>query len=183
MCASSVHHYVWLHPCLPMQAQKQLKANEGLDAYTDATPLRLLPCDQACKQAKVMLAHILVCQSYCTPGWSLLHIASPLAVLVLCPDVDKDCAACGCCVAKKVFTFSKVPAFVSTRLPTSFLQQFSFWPCGISAARENMQLKQRGNKAVETNFTPSLCNPAEQARVAVFIQAGDSSCNVLSFLA
>ena len=43
--------FLWYN--LPfLQVQQVLKAREGLDTYTDATPLRLLPCDGACKKAK-----------------------------------------------------------------------------------------------------------------------------------
>lgn len=39
-----------------LQVQQLLKASEGLDAYTDATPLRLLPCDGGCKKVKASVA-------------------------------------------------------------------------------------------------------------------------------
>ncbi|KAL0034329.1 hypothetical protein WJX77_009558 [Trebouxia sp. C0004] len=35
------------------QVQQKLRAVASSEAYTDATPLRLLPCDQGCKSAKV----------------------------------------------------------------------------------------------------------------------------------
>lgn len=37
-------------PC--NEVQRKLKTREGLEGYTDATPLRLLPCHQTCKAAK-----------------------------------------------------------------------------------------------------------------------------------
>ena len=37
---------------LVLQVQQMLKASEGVESYTDATPLRLLPCDGACQKAK-----------------------------------------------------------------------------------------------------------------------------------
>lgn len=38
-----------------LQVQQLLKASEGMETYTDATPLRLLPCDEACQKAKASI--------------------------------------------------------------------------------------------------------------------------------
>lgn len=37
---------------LVLQVQQMLRASEGVESYTDTTPLRLLPCDGACQKAK-----------------------------------------------------------------------------------------------------------------------------------
>ncbi|KAL3156681.1 hypothetical protein ABBQ38_000958 [Trebouxia sp. C0009 RCD-2024] len=37
-------------PC--QEVQQMLRASEGVESYTDTTPLRLLPCDGACQKAK-----------------------------------------------------------------------------------------------------------------------------------
>ena len=44
-----------------LQVQQKLRESEGVDAYTDATPLRLLPCDTACQSAKVSLLDTSTC--------------------------------------------------------------------------------------------------------------------------
>lgn len=40
---------------LVSQLQQMLKADEDVESYTDATPLRLLPCDGTCQKAKASI--------------------------------------------------------------------------------------------------------------------------------
>ena len=55
-----------------------LQASEGLNTYTDATPLRLLPCDGACQKAKASIQ--------CPP--------SPSPPILSCCSSHVDCRLC-----------------------------------------------------------------------------------------
>jgi len=67
-----------------LQVQHKLRAVVSSDAYTDATPLRLLPCDQGCKSAKVVFTTFFgstPCCS-CQAAICVLHMQLLLLALV-----------------------------------------------------------------------------------------------------
>lgn len=73
---------------MPLQVQRKLKATEGTDAYSDATPLRLLPCDKACQSTKAscLIPEHALCSldsSMCMDFLALLFVSALLLSLTV----------------------------------------------------------------------------------------------------
>lgn len=63
-----------------------LKASEGVESYTDATPLRLLPCEGACQKAKASTCPSCLLRSISSLGcWLCLFMLVPLLKPALVP--------------------------------------------------------------------------------------------------